>query len=221
MKKNKWQVGVLFLILFFGIFITSCKKEDKDSIIVKGTVINPKNNAPISGAYVYLDGKILSGGVYNDNYSEIASATSDAAGNFEINTPFQVVSAYRIRVFKNNYFDSSTNVPSDDITKGGTYTTSLSLLPAAWVKLNLNNVVNWPDDEINYRYTGAPESCIDCCNNQFLSGVGSYHTTYKCKLVGDGYAKFYWTVKRNGITNPFTDSVYCPSFDTAVINISY
>lgn len=221
MKKNKWTQKIFIIIILFAFFSTSCKKEDKDSTIVKGTVVNPKNNAPISDAKVYLDGKILSGGVYNDNYSEIASATSDASGNFEINTKFQLVSAYRIRTFKNNYFESSASIPSDKITKGGTYTTSLTLLPAAWVKLNINNVVNFADDEIQYRFASAPESCFDCCNNQFLVGVGSYHTTYKCRLPGDSYGKFYWTVKRSGVINPFTDSVYCVAFDTTVLNISY
>lgn len=221
MKKQLSKRNTILLILIICFFIGSCKKENEDVIIVKGTVLNPKNNSPISGAKVYLDGKILNSGIYNDNYSEITSATSDAAGNFEINTPFQVVSGYRIRVFKNNYFENSTIVASDLIGKGDTYTTSLNLVPVAWIKVNLNNVVNWPDDEINYKFTGATQSCIDCCHNQFLQGVGNYHAIYKCKLIGDSYGRFYWTVKRDGATNPFADSVYCTAFDTTVLNINY
>lgn len=219
MKTSK-RIALASLVALF-LIINACKKEDKENIIITGTVINPQNGSPISGAKVYLDGKILNGGVYNDNYSEIANATTDASGTFEIKTPYQVVSSYKIRAFKNNYFDYSKIIASESIEKGSTYSTTLSILPVSWVKLNINNVLNYSEDEIQYKYSGTPLSCFDCCSNQFLIGTGSYHTTYKCKVVGNQYNKFYWTVRRNGLTNPFTDSIYCAAFDTTVLNINY
>lgn len=219
----KSEIKLILLISLFAAAITvfSCKKEDDENIIVSGIVTNPQNGSPISGVNVYLDGKILNGGVYNDNYSGIASGTTDASGKFEIKTAFQVVSSYRIRTYKINYFDASNIISSESIQKGSAYTNNLSVLPVGWIRLNINNVVNWPNDEIHYKYTGTPQSCYDCCNNEYLIGIGNYHATYKCKVVGNTYSKFYWTVTRNGIINPFTDSVYCAAFDTAVLNIGY
>jgi hypothetical protein len=49
----------------------------------------------------------------------------------------------------------------------------------------------------------------------------SYRASTKCRVIGNSYNKFYWTVLRNGIINPFADSVYCTAFDTAVLNINY
>lgn len=213
-------ICLTFSLGILSIVISSCKKED-ETIVINGTVIDPQSGNPISGAKVYLDGKILSSGIYNDSYSEIASTTSDASGHYEISTKWQVVSSYRIRAFKNNYFDNQTIVPAESITKGTTYTSSLSLLPAAWVRLNINNVVGYSEDEIQYKFLGTPQMCNDCCNNQFLIGAGNYHTIYKCRAIGNKFNKFYWTVRRNGTTNPFTDSVYCAAFDTATLNINY
>jgi len=221
MKNNFtfiFKTGIVSILM--AILIFSCKKEESD-IVVSGNVVDPQNGSVIAGAHVYLDGKILSGGIYNDNYSEIASTTTDASGHFELKTPWQVVSEYRIRVFKNNYFDNQSIVAAESIPKGGTYTNSFSLLPAAWVRLNINNVVGYNTDEIMYKYAQTPQSCMDCCTNQFLTGSGNYHAIYKCKAVGNKYNKFYWTVKRNDIINPFSDSVYCPAFDTTTLNISY
>ncbi len=220
MKRSLLLSYTLLVVSFITIFIGSCKKDD-ENIIVSGTVVDPQNGNPISGANVYLDGKILSSGIYNESYSEIASAITDASGHFEITTAWQVVSSYRLRAFKRNYFDSQTIVAAESISKGATYSTSLSLFPASWVRLNINNVVGYADDEIQYKFTSTPQSCADCCSNSFLIGSGNYHTAYKCRAVGNRYNKFYWTVRKNGVTNPFTDSVYCVAFDTATININY
>lgn len=217
----KTKLFLLISLLTVAITIFSCKKEDDENIIISGTVTNPQNGRVISGVNVYLDGKILDGGVFNDNYSEIASGTTDASGKFEIKTAYQVVSSYRIRAFKTNYFDASNIISSESIQKGSNYTNNLSILPAGWVRLNINNVVNLPGDEIHYKYAGTPQSCYDCCSNEYLIGTGNYHATYKCKVVGNSYSKFYWTVTRNGIINPFTDSVYCAAFDTTVFNLGY
>lgn len=219
--KSETKTFLLISLIAFTILIFSCKKEEDENIIVSGTVVNPQNGSAVAGAKVYLDGKILNSGVYNDNYSEIASATSDASGKFEIKTAYQVASSYRIRTFKNNYFDVSNIVSSESIQKGSTYTANLSILPVGWVKLNINNVVNYADDEIQYRYASTPQSCYECCSNEYLIGIGSYHTTYKCKVVGNANSLFYWTVKRNGIINPFNQTLYCTAFDTTVLNINY
>jgi hypothetical protein len=221
MKRSLHFISsIFFAIGFIAILLGSCKKDDED-IIITGTVVDPQSGSPISGANVYLDGKVLNSGIYNEDYSEIASATTDGSGHFEIKTAWQVVSSYRIRAFKNNYFDEQIDVPAESISKGDTYTASLSLLPAAWVRLNINNMVGYAEDQIQYKYSGTPQSCADCCNNSFLTGTGNYHAVYKCRAVGNKYNKFYWTVLRNDIMNPFTDSVYCVAFDTATININY
>lgn len=212
--------SIIFALGLFAIILGSCKKDDND-IIVTGTVVDPQSGNGISGVNVYLDGKILNSGIYNEDYSEIASATTDGSGNFKIETTWQVVSCYRIRAFRNNYFENQFVVPAESISKGQTYSTSISILPAAWIKVNINNMVGWADDEIQYRFLDTNYSCMDCCHKSFLIGSGNYHTVYKCRAVGNKINGFYWTVKRDGITHPFADSVYCVAFDTTTLNINY
>ncbi|MEI6346896.1 MAG: hypothetical protein WCP69_03010 [Bacteroidota bacterium] len=213
-------ISLVFIVLFVGL---SCKKEDADNIIIKGTVINPNTGSPIAGAYVYVDGSILSSGVYNENFTEIASGVTDASGQFEIKTAWQVVSRYRLRSFKTNYFDYTSILEAEAIPKGGTYNAAITILPAAWVRLNVTNIIGFDNnDQIQYKFASTPQSCTDCCSSQFMVGNGaSYRASTKCRVIGNSYNKFYWTVLRNGIINPFADSVYCTAFDTAVLNINY
>lgn len=208
------------MLIFMAFALLSCKKDD-EKITVTGTVVDPQSGNGISGVNVYLDGKILNSGIYNEDYSEIASATTDGSGNFKIETDWQVVSCYRIRAFKNNYFENQAVVPAESISKGQTYSTSLSMLPASWIRVNINNMVGYADDEIQYKFTSTPQTCMDCCHNSFLIGSGNYHAVYKCRAVGNRFNRFYWTVKRDGLTNPFADSVYCAAFDTTTLNINY
>jgi hypothetical protein len=223
MKIKYWFIfaSIIFVILSF--VSLSCKKDDENQIIVKGSITDPKTGSGIAGCSVYLDGKILSSGVYNDNFSEIASATTDGSGQFEIKTDWQVVSQYRIRAFKLNYFENSSLVSAESIPKGGTYSTTINISPVAWVRLNVTNIVGFNnDDQIQYKFASTPQTCFDCCGNQFIVGDGAtYSSTMKCKVIGNRYNKFYWTVRRNGDTNPFSDSIFCPSFDTTVKVINY
>lgn len=208
------------MLIFMAFTLLSCKKDD-EKITVTGTVVDPQSGNAISGVNVYLDGKVLNSGIYNEDYSEIASGTTDGSGNFKIETTWQVVSCYRIRAFRNNYFEDQIVVPAESISKGQTYSTSLSLLPVAWIRVNINNVVGYADDEIQYKFNGTPQTCMDCCHNSFLIGSGNYHAVYKCRAVGNRFNRLYWTVKRNGLINPFADSVYCVAFDTTALNIRY
>jgi hypothetical protein len=210
----------ILTLFFLAVTLLSCKKDD-DKIMVTGTVVDPQSGIGISGVNVYLDGKILNSGIYNEDYSEIASATTDGSGNFKIETAWQVVSCYRIRVFRNNYFENQLVVPAESISKGQTYTAALTMLPAAWIRVNINNMVGSADDEIQYKFTSTPQSCMDCCHNSFLIGSGNYHAVYKCRAVGNKINGFYWTVKRDGVTSPNADSVYCVAFDTTTLNINY
>lgn len=200
----------------------ACKKEENQQITVKGTVTNLQSGSALSGAVVYLEGKLLNSGIYNNSFSVIASSTTNGSGQFEIKTDWQVVSQYRIRVYKLNHFETLSVVSAESIPKGSTYSTSFAISPIAWVRMNVRNAVGMADDEIQYKFSSTPQSCYDCCSNDYIVGTGATYTnSYKCKVIGDRDNTFYWTVKRNGITTPSSSSRYCPAFDTTVLNIVY
>ena len=226
MKKNipdkRFYFGLVLFFISFLLLETSCKKEEK-KIKVWGYVADASGNK-VSGVRVNLQGTLLEGGSYSSGFSDIASSTSNTSGNYDISTEWKVVYKYKIKLFKQNYFDNSYEYLANDIPSGAEVNKNLVIHPVAWIKIVVNNVNPYDDnDQISYKYDeNEPFNCYDCCNNSSIVGNGMlYSNVLVCKLKGNATAKVMWVVKKDNIIQSYSQNIFCNAFDTTEVSINY
>jgi len=209
---------VVFVLLLFA----SCTKNDR-SIKVSGNVFDPALNKAVAGATIKLKAAIIESGVYNSNYTEIASTTSDASGNFNMDIAIQKVSGYRFVIIKEDYFDLEEDVNTDDFEKNESYTANFETYPKSSIHLTVQNTSpQGMDDEIKYRYINIESGCKTCCNNNTVTGIGpTYTADNECDVRGEKWIYINWVVTKNGNQHLFSDSIYVEAFKKSNFNIDY
>ncbi len=226
MKKqitNKaFYYGIMMFLISVLLLETSCKKEEK-KIKVWGYVADASGNK-VSGVKVNLQGTLLEGGSYSSGFSDIASANTNSIGNYEIITDWKVVDKYKIKLFKQNYFDNSFEYLASEIPSGAEVNKNLTMHPVAWIKIVVNNINPYDEnDQISYKYDNNETiNCFDCCNNSSIVGNGMlYSNILVCKLKGNATAKVSWVVKKDNVIQTYSQNVFCNAFDTTEVSINF
>lgn len=222
LKNKSYLYFFLALSISFVLLETSCKKEEK-KIKISGYVADAAGNK-VSGVKVNLQGTLLEGGSYSSGFSDIASSNTNSLGNYEILTEWKVVDKYKIKLFKQNYFDNSYEYLADDIPSGAEVSKNLIIHPVAWIKISVNNINPYDDnDQISYKYDNNETfNCFDCCNNSSVIGNGMiYSNVLICKLKGNANAKVSWVVKKDNQIQSYNQNVFCSAFDTTEVSINY
>lgn len=214
---------VLILASISIVFSLSNCKKDKNIIKISGTIYDPNTKAYVQGAHITISASKITDGFYNSNYSDIASTTSDASGVFSFEFEKDKTAGYRFYVYKDHYFDVTTDVADDDIVSGTTYTPQYNLYPEGYIKLHVKN--NTPinsNDFIAYSYTSGIVQCLGCCTNTTFKGYGtSYDTIIKCKTYGNQDVKINWHVAKFGTDVAYSDTITAVAFDTTLYQLFY
>jgi hypothetical protein len=213
------------LIIFLVICIANvgCKKK-QNKISIRGYLFDPKQNISVAGALVTISSSKISSGVYNSNYQDIATTTTDASGNFSFDFTEAATSGYRFYIRKDKYFDYTVDVSADDITHEQAYTPTFNLYPEAYLKLEVKNTTPYDSaDFISFRMTTGFLECYQCCTNTIFKGYGeTYDTIMKCKTYGSSTVTLNWTVTKNALPPiNHNQNVYCTPYDTTFYQISY
>ncbi|MEI6823645.1 MAG: carboxypeptidase-like regulatory domain-containing protein [Bacteroidota bacterium] len=220
MKTMKYIKPIVIISLIAIVyFIFSCKKDTSSTIIINGRVFDPNQNTYVANANVqFLSSKIQSG-TYNPSYNTVASATTDASGNFHIEYTKDKDVGFQIMVSGAKYFDQTYDILVTDMP-GGTYTPTYNIYAEAYFKMHVKNMTN--SNQIGYTFTNTQPSCYTCCNQSPINGVGtSYDTTVFCKTYGSQKIHVQWSVLKNGNYHQLDSMVYCAPFDTTSFVLYY
>lgn len=209
---------ILFLLTIVVSF--SCKKDD-NKIKIKGNVYDPQLKETVSGAFVSISSSKVSGGVYNPNYVEITSTTTDGSGNFEMEIAIGKVGGYKLFINKDQYFENEVEITPEAMEANDTYTGSYNIYPEAWINLHVKNV-GFYYDEIRYHFSKGALQCSQCCSSEWITGTGySYDETTNCRVYGNSYVEINYITKKGNDTYNNTDSVYCEAFKTTNHEIQF
>lgn len=221
MKYKLFSKSLIALVLLS--FLLSFCKKDKNIITISGTVYDPNTKAYVQGAHVTVSASKITSGFYNSNYTDIASITTDASGVFSFEFEQDKTAGYRFYVYKDKYFDCTTDVNDADIVPGTTYSPTFNIYPEAYIKLHVKN--NTPfsnDDFIGYSYSSGVVQCLGCCTNTTFKGYGTaYDTILKCKTYGNQDVKINWHVDKFNQDIAYSDTIYTTAFDTTFYQILY
>lgn len=200
----------------------SCKKKETE-LTISGTVYDPDLQQYVSSATVVLSGNGMQSGVYVPSFTQIATTTTDATGKFSFAFVREKADNYRLVVKKDMYFEKTIEFSASVFDQSPDYVEEVELRPSGFVQIHLKNA--YPsdnDDLVVFYFTNCVEDCIDCCLNTPRNGYGpAFDTTFTCRFYGNKKINFLWSVTKDQQTDVYTDSLYCPAFDTQYYEILY
>lgn len=204
---------IFYLPIFILLILMSCSKDTK-TIKISGNVKDPMQNKAVSGAKVVLSANKISSGIYSNNYVELASANTDANGNYSFEIEQEIVNGYRFTIIKDQYFDNQVDIKTELINDKESFKKDFSIYPSATINMHIENLIpSSANDNISFRFQNADQNCSTCCNSTYINGAGSsYNQTIECKVVGNRYLVFDYTITQNGNHTYITDSVFMEVF---------
>ena len=203
----------------------SCEKEDK--FIIEGVIRDAASDRPLEGISLKVDAiRSSSGwGILTDGRREtVASASTDANGYYRI----------KIKVFKlaeslefylnpdisQNHVSTMKDIMLSAINIRETNTMNFKLSPLSILKINFKNTAPVADDDFfSFGWydngTGWSKGVIGRLNcgtvqvNEAANWIGKdVCGSYNVNTVAEDYTHVYWTVKKNGLTTTYNDSIF-------------
>lgn len=221
MKPNFGIFSIFVFIILLSLSY-SCKKKETE-LKIYGKVYESNQSSPLNNVKIVLSGKSLTSGVYNPFYNDIASATTDVNGNFEIKFKNQRSESYRVSILKENYFSKLIEFSGKEFEVKPEFEKNFNLIPVGFINLRVKNV--FPDsfdDKIIFYFSNSNEICEDCCSNIPYTGIGPlFDTTFTCKFYGNETARIFYSVTKDNKTFVYNDTVWCPAFTTVSHTIEY
>jgi hypothetical protein len=204
------------------LFLGSCKKDVK-TYGIAGTISDPQLHTKVSNAKVSLKASKVQSGVYNPNYTEIDASSTSSDGRFNFTVEHDNVSGYRIDVTKDNYFDASMDLNTEDIQNSGETNISLDLIPVGKITLVVKNTTpQGADDNIKFRFSNVTVKGKDCWTNNATEGIGpSYSITKTGKVSGNKEMHLEWIVTKKGNQHIYKDTIWAEAFKTVTYHIKY
>ncbi|MCK5856553.1 MAG: hypothetical protein KAG64_03625 [Bacteroidales bacterium] len=223
----KNSVSILYIIgvsiLSLNIILVSACNKDVKSYEIAGSVFDPQLSINVTGAKVSLKASKVQSGVYNPNYIEIKSYSTSADGKFNFNIEHESVSGYRLDITKNNYFDASVNLATEDVQNNSETNIKVDLIPIAEITLIVKNTTpQGNDDKIQFRFSNVTVKGKNCWTNDPIIGNGpSYSLTKTGQVSGNKKMYLEWTVTKGGNQHIYKDTIQSEEFNTKTYNINY
>jgi hypothetical protein len=215
---------VLLIISILIILVSSCKKNDKNTLRVEGKVFDPNTNEYVQGVTVVLSAsKLSSGGIFSSGYVDIATMTTDASGTFACEFKEDKYSGYRIYISKAHYFDYIKELTTSDIVAGTTFSPTYNLYTECFIWMEVHNLIPQDiNDHITYGFSSGTTEGYGCCDNTYYQGYGmAFNDTVICKTHGNQNVTLTYNVTKGGSTIQHTITRYCNAFDTTRFVANY
>ena len=175
MKTLKFIKPIVVISLITVIyFVFSCKKDTSSTIIINGRIYDPNQKTYVANADVQFLSSKVSSGTFNPSYVTVASATTDANGNFHIEYTKDKDAAFQIAVTKDKYYDQSYDISVTSMP-GGTYSPTYNIYSEAYFKIHAKNIFPYDiNDHLGFVYLSTLPACFTCCNSLPKKGQGFF-----------------------------------------------
>lgn len=231
---------ILIACLSF-IYVTSCKKENQDKVVVEGIILDDQSKKPLDGIVIYIDGiKTPSGmGIITDGKRErVGQTTTDVNGHYRVDLKlfksverlaFYINPAHR----KEGYADRHTDTDLSSINVNAVSRFDFTLHPTALLEVKFKNVNPVSDSDRFYfsNYSGGfggtrgtikLENCGSITPKDSFFWIGKdVCGTSTIDAMAGLYTYVFWTVEKNAIRKQFKDSVYVKKGVVNSLNINY
>ncbi len=212
-------IGLVAGILIFA--YTSCKKENTD-FHLKGNVVAGNSSNPLSAVSVEVQKQVVAGGTFGSGHTTAKQGNTDSGGNYDLQWPRENFTDLKLIASKSQYIPREFALNITDFEQGNIVVKNFEMYPEAYINVNIINAgITNESDAFNFTFTNANFDCF-CCNNGWKYFVGAaVDSSFQCKIYGDTWLKYQkqtYTIQGDSIAN---DSIWCPSFQTTNLNITY
>lgn len=204
---------LLIYVLALTTVVFSCSKK-KTMKTIMGRVYNPITNLAIQDIEVVITDNTLCSDLYGcGGFNHLATSNSDSNGNYELEYEegnIRAVSPYRAT----NYRPTTPIVLIENDSE-----IDILLVPISSLQIKIKNVNCFNDQDrltITRTYNETVRYIDDLPADSFYdydfeySFSGCMNQTLNKQDVLMGWRFYEGTVRKNGITTPFFDSVYVP-----------
>lgn len=230
-----------FLLLL--LLCVSCLKEPTETITIEGTVQDEFSQQPISNIYIIIDGIKSStsgfGGIIdNGERKNVGNVTTDVNGHYKIKLKV-FKGADRLNFYlnpeniKKDYSDNQDDLYLSNIKSNGNLI-NFKLSPTSQLKISFKNVKPVSDTDFFYfryfNFTGKgiagdkveEENCGSIKHSEAITWTGKdVCGSFTVPILGDRFTYISWLVKKNGVTNQYSDSVFVKRNIVGQFSINY
>ncbi len=209
---------VLFYLTLFLFIFSSCKKKE---LIYEfsGTIKDISSKNEINSVKLSFYQKKFNQTALNENFIYIGETKTNGQGNYTFSFKREKILEVKIILEHQNYYQKEVIILSDDLSPNKVNFFDSFLYPKAWLKLNIKSTPPHANKQLNLYKHNIKEDCLDCCVNGLTSYIGETNTSVVCPVNGRSKTKISWGEVT--ISSSFSDSIYCPSFDTTSFDIQY
>lgn len=203
----------LILLLAF-----SCKK-DPIQYVFEGKITESVDGAGLAGVSIKIDQKLIKNGTTSENFSVATNTSTSTSGDYKVSFNREMVSEFRFKFEKDNYFPIEYISSSSNYTTDGPNAVSESMDPMAWVSFDLLNEFGEDTDHLKLITQTFRENCEGCSENTTYNIYGTIDSTITFPTTGGTYARFVYINVTTGFSQ--IDSVFAIPFETIVYPIVY
>ncbi len=210
------------IFLFLLIPFLSCKKDEALNYTIKGTIVNGRTGAPISGLNVSIQQKIIQDGIFSALFTDAASAITDANGNYSMTWKRENVAAFQLLLEKEQHISRQIELSPNSLNANESFTYNAHVFTEAFITVHLiNEGETTAVDICNFRFDDTDFDCT-CCTDAWVNTFGAdVDSTWTCKVYGDSWIRYVKDIATLEVDSVSTDSIWCPAFQTTILEIAF
>lgn len=203
---------------------SGCERRSEGMVLhIDGHVMTSPSMTPLAYAEVALMERAVEDGALQAEET-IAETTSDNQGQFSF--AFLRRSSYSLRWTAEapHHFPSAGQIDPESLYPNAPFNLTVGMYPACTLHVNLASVA--PEDSTDrILFNLGEEFNCDCCPTDplLLEGVGA-DSSWTCLMYGDRWMTWGADLDVALIGQPdglFVDSVFCPAFGSAELNLTW
>ena len=212
------------LLVLVMLLTAGCERRSEGMLLqVDGQALTLPDRAVLPGLDFTLHERAVEDGALQAE-AVIADAESDEMGRFSVE--FLRRSSYSLRwtAEAERHFPASGTLDPDDLYPNETYGLELGMYPVCTLHVNLTSVA--PEDSTDrLQFNLGDDFDCACCPTDpvVLEGIGA-DSSWSCLMYGNHWMTWGGDLDVALIGQPdglFVDSVFCPAFGSAELNLTW
>jgi len=206
------------------LLVAGCERRSEGmSLRVDGQALTLPNRTVLSGLDFTLHERAVEDGALQAE-AVIAQAESDEMGQFSVEFPRRSSFSLRWMAEADRHFPASGTLDPDDLYPNEPYPLELGMYPVCTLHVHLASVA--PEDSTDrLQFNLGEDFDCACCPTDpiVLEGVGA-DSSWSCLMYGDHWMTWGGDLEVALIGQPdglFLDSVFCPAFGAAELNLTW
>tara|TARA_B100000780_G_scaffold277547_1_gene248496 strand:- start:11540 stop:12193 length:654 start_codon:yes stop_codon:yes gene_type:complete len=216
------RVRVLSFLTVIFILSGCCREDCANTYILEGVVNEQATNLPCVGFEVELQEQILESGILNGFFESAGKTTTDESGFFSISFPRKNALEYQVEIDSEGWFSIVQNIDPEAFTPNMPVHVDLIATPKAQLKIKIiNTSPSFKNDKARIRMLGDYGQLTNCGNDWFVFEGANVNDEINCSLPGDKWMPYLFINQSYEEDIEVVDSVFCPAFETTLLEINY